>query len=917
MATLTPTAQAVDNSKFKQCSDVSFCRRARDVPVEQQHRFEVLQGTLKLHDGKVVAEMRDNAFVDVHPDHVLTLEVRSLASGMIRMRVTEKNPFPGKKRYEVQDVLLDNIEYTSITDLTKRDENTYSFTFGGAGANKPSEARIQLAPFRLDVYVDGSLAMSANGRGMMHFEHMTTKPLPPQPAANPAPAAAAEDVDPNAVAPAAEVVPETPAIPEGMWEERFQSHHDTKPHGPMSIGLDISFVGAAHVYGIPEHTTSLSLRNTKGEGINELPYRLYNLDVFEYELDKTMALYGAVPLMLAHDAKKTVALFWLNAAETFIDVSDSPNNKGKDSHWFSETGVMDLFFLTGPTPTDIFKQYATLTGTTALPQMFSIAYHQCRWNYKDENDVKQVDAGFDEHKIPYDVIWLDIEHTDGKRYFTWDKTHFPTPEKMQKMIADKQRKMVVIIDPHIKRDSNYYIHSEATSKGLYVKNKLGNDYEGWCWPGSSSYLDFTNPLVRDWWASQFSFDKYIGSTPSLYVWNDMNEPSVFDGPEVSMHKDAIHNNGVEHRDLHNLYGYYYHMATAQGLVERSPNKNDRPFVLSRAFFAGSQRIGAIWTGDNAAQWSHLKAANPMLLSLGLAGITFSGADVGGFFGNPDGELMARWYQAGAFQPFFRGHAHLDARRREPWLFSEPYLSVMRTSIVKRYAFLPLWYTLFHENTISGKPVLRPLWVEFPRQESVFATEDEFMVGDSLLVHPITEQGQSSAHIVLPGDARQTWFDIDTDQRYYASAFDMHTPIEKIPVFQRGGTVVPKKERIRRATPQMKDDPYTLRIALSHDQKASGSLYMDDEHSFDYKRGVYAVRNFTFKDNTLTSTNGDTKGTYKPTNTIERIVIVGLDRAPSKIVIGDKTLTFEYDKTLGKLVIRKPDLPINSDWEIRL
>lgn len=206
---------------------------------------------------------------------------------------------------------------------------------------------------------------------------------------------------------------------------------------------------------------------------------------------------------------------------------------------------------------------------------------------------------------------------------------------MQEDLASRGRKMVTIVDPHIKRDSGYAVHSEAERLDYYVKKKDGGDFEGWCWPGSSSYLDFTDPEVRGWWADRFLPEHYAGSTESLYTWNDMNEPSVFNGPEVSMQKDIKSRAGVEHREWHNLYGFYQQMATAEGHVRRSKGQKGRSFVLSRAFFAGSQRFGAIWTGDNAAQWSHLRASVPMLLSVSSAGLPFAGADVGGFFGNPE------------------------------------------------------------------------------------------------------------------------------------------------------------------------------------------------------------------------------------------------------------------------------------------
>ncbi|CAJ0920474.1 unnamed protein product [Ranitomeya imitator] len=197
-----------------------------------------------------------------------------------------------------------------------------------------------------------------------------------------------------------------------------------------------------------------------------------------------------------------------------------------------------------------------ISGTQMFPPLFSLGYHQCRWNYEDEADVEAVDSGFDDNNIPYDVIWLDIEHTDGKRYFTWDPETFPNPVKMQERLQEKRRKLVVISDPHIKVDPKYPIYKEAKEKGYFVKNVIGQDFEGNCWPGVSSYLDFTNPAVREWYSSQFSFDKYKDSTDVLFIWNDMNEPSVFESPEGTMPKDAVHHQGWDHRDLHNLYGFY-------------------------------------------------------------------------------------------------------------------------------------------------------------------------------------------------------------------------------------------------------------------------------------------------------------------------------------------------------------------------
>ena len=230
---------------------------------------------------------------------------------------------------------------------------------------------------------------------------------------------------------------------EGLWEEKFQSHTDHKPHGPMSVGSDITFPGSKFLYGLPEHASSTVLKNTVGSNAEyEHPYRLYNLDVFEYDLDVPMALYGAVPLLVSQSVKTgTSGVFWFNPSETYIDINDDDSGS-KTSHWMSESGIIDVFFIPGPTPKDFYRQYAKLTGTTPLPPIFSLGYHQCRWNYKDEQDVHQVHDKFEELDYPYDVLWLDIEHTDGKRYFTWDKNLFPNPKTMQEKLWSQGRRMV-------------------------------------------------------------------------------------------------------------------------------------------------------------------------------------------------------------------------------------------------------------------------------------------------------------------------------------------------------------------------------------------------------------------------------------------------------------------------------------------
>ncbi|KAK1338971.1 hypothetical protein QTO34_019640 [Cnephaeus nilssonii] len=698
------------------------------------------------------------------------------------------------------------------------------------------KCHITANPFKVDLVSKEEVVMSINALGQLYFEHLQI-PLKQR----------ATREKENASIDTSQKNQEDL----GLWEEKFGKFVDVKVNGPASIGLDFSLHGFEHLYGIPQHAESHQLKNTGDEDA----YRLYNLDVYGYEIHNKMGIYGSVPYLLAHKLGRTLGIFWLNSSETLVEINTEPavkmgpvdakqNSRSRtDVHWMSESGIIDVFLLTGPTPFDVFKQYSSLTGTQAMPPLFSLGYHQCRWNYEDEQDVKAVDAGFDKHDIPYDVMWLDIEHTEGKRYFTWDKKRFPNPKRMQELLRNKKRKLVVISDPHIKIDPDYSVYTMAKEQGYFVRNHEGGDFEGVCWPGLSSYLDFTNPKVREWYSGLFAFSVYQGSTDILYIWNDMNEPSVFRGPEQTMQKNAIHHGNWEHRELHNIYGFYQQKATAEGLIQRSKGK-ERPFVLTRSFFAGSQKCCV--DRDNRAKWSYLKISIPMLLTLSVTGISFCGADVGGFVGDPEAELLVRWYQAGAYQPFFRGHATINSKRREPWLFGKEHTRLIREAIRERYTLLPYWYCLFYCAHVTAEPIMRPLWVEFPDELETFGVEDEYMLGSALLVHPVTEPKATVVDVFLPG-SNEVWYDSKTFASWEgACTVKIPVALGTIPVFQRGGSVVPIKTTVGKSTGWMTDSPYGLRVALSTKGSAVGELYLDDGHSFQYlQKQQFLHRKFCF------------------------------------------------------------------------
>ena len=661
-----------------------------------------------------------------------------------------------------------------------------------------------------------------------------------------------------------------------------------------------------------------------------------------------MTLYGAIPLMHAHRKDSTVGVFWMNAAETWIDIvkekqSSNPLSLGiggkidTKTHWFSESGLIDIFVFLGPEPRDVLQQYSALTGYTQLPQQFAIGYHQCRWNYVTDEDVKDVDKKMSRSSIPYDVIWLDIEYADGKKYFTWDEHTFPDPLGMQRQLDASQRKLVAIIDPHIKNEANYPVVDALKQQDLAVKNKENVIYEGWCWPGSSHWVDCFNPLARKWWTSLFTYKSFTGTAPNMFLWNDMNEPSVFNGPETTMPKDNLHHGNWEHRDVHNLNGLTFHNASYEALLARD-NPPKRPFVLTRSYYSGSQRLGAMWTGDNQAAWSHLATSLPMILSMNIAGYPFAGADVGGFFGNPSKELLTRWYQAGVFYPFMRGHAHIDTRRREPYVVGEPYTKIITQALRLRYQLLPAWYTAFHTASVSGAPIIRPHFYVHPSDEAGFALEDQFYLGDTgILAKPVVTEGAESVDIYLP--AGYTFYDYFTYKTYTGtgSTCTVPAPLDQIPVLMKAGHIVPRKDRPRKSSGLMKYDPYTLVIILDKEAKASGSLYTDDGESFDYQSGAYIHRHFDFSSGKFSSSvapnpQASSKVAKQYLKTmqdvkVEKLIIVNAPKtwaAREEVDVSEngKERTAELAWFEGKdggadwAVVKNPAVAIAADWVIR-
>ncbi|OUM57717.1 glycoside hydrolase family 31 protein [Piromyces sp. E2] len=481
----------VKKEDFKRCDQSGFCTRQRaygdlvdKTNTGNASPYKVIPDSVELNkkEGYITAKVlktAENTLPDSKPIEVkFNLRLDLLKSGSVRMHFEEAEDTL-KSRFDVSSFALENNKPENAKKIdSKTDKDTISFTFGEN--NDLTTLVLTYNPLKIELVKDGEVALAFNQNGYFNFEEHRSKETPkPEEQQN----EEAQDANQNdnqddqqnanqgnEAAPENENAEATPEISEeerlkqeeiknlientqkNMWSESFKSNTDSKPFGPESIGFDVAFLGYKNVYGIPQHTSPLSLKTTRNTGEYSEPYRLYNLDVFEYIVDSPMAIYGSIPFMLAHKKNQSAGFLFINASEMWIDV-----NKDETStytHWMAESGKLDIIFFVGKTPKDVIKKYMDITGKPALPQLFAIAYHQCRWNYNDEEDVLTVDSKFDEHGIPYDVIWLDIEHTDGKRYFTWDYSKFPDPIGLQDKIALKDdEKTFEMQDQHMVGES--------------------------------------------------------------------------------------------------------------------------------------------------------------------------------------------------------------------------------------------------------------------------------------------------------------------------------------------------------------------------------------------------------------------------------------------------------------------------------
>jgi len=628
-----------------------------------------------------------------------------------------------------------------------------------------------------------------------------------------------------------------------------------------------------HVYGLGEKTTCLDKRG--------LAFEMWNRDPPNYAPGDD-PIYANLPVILGLvDRLDTegrtygYGLLYDHASRGRVDFRD----RMAIAHAPDPGGDLQRSYLFyGPSLRAVLDRYTELTGRPAMLPLWALGYHQNRWSYVPEARVREVAAALRERRIPCEAIHLDIDYMDGFRCFTWDRDRFPDPAGLIADLHAQGFKVVTMIDPGIKVDPRYAVYREGLREGVYCAYPDGRPFRGPVWPGECVWPDFTSPHARAWWGALYRSQVELGVDG---FWNDMNEPSVF-GHGGNTMPDVVRHDwegvGADHCTAHNLYGMQMARASVEGL--RALRPDERPLVISRSVWAGSQRTCTHWLGDNYADWAALRNVPQLVMNLGLSGIPFTGPDTGGFIGAPDPELLIRWNQLSIFTPFFRNHTAKTTPDQEPWALGEECERLSRAAIELRYRLLPYLYTAHWQSTQTGMPLMRPLLLAFQDDpHSVRGTggrspDDVFMAGDALLVAPVYAPGQRERAVTLPPGA---WFDFWDDTPYLdGETLSLAAPLERIPVLVRAGSAIPTWPAMQHTGERPAGSP-ALHLYAGTGQSV---VYEDDGHSWACTEGAYRVTTLHLAwqrtpEGGRLEVRRETKGGYAPGETEIEVVVHGL------------------------------------------
>jgi alpha-glucosidase len=582
----------------------------------------------------------------------------------------------------------------------------------------------------------------------------------------------------------------------------------------------------------------------KGRG-----YVNWNTDNFGYSPDAD-PLYSTVPFYIGLHHQLAYGIFFDNSSRTQFNFGASNDRFASFS---ADAGEMIYYFIGGDNVANIITSYTHLTGRMPLPPLWSIGYQQCRYSYYPDREVISIAENFRERDFPGDAIVLDIHYMDAYKIFTWDPKTFPDPKSMINKLKEHGFEVVVMCDPGIKIEEGYEAYESGLKEDVFIKYPDGQPYSGQVWPGWCHFPDFTKAKTRAWWGEHF--EDYVALGVEGF-WNDMNEIATWGNMLPDVIEFEMEGKKATALEGRNLFGFMMSRSTYEGT--RKLLKNKRPFNLTRSAYAGAQRYTAVWTGDNVAYDAHMLAGVRLVNSMGLSGLAFTGYDIGGFVGNADEKLFARWMAIGAFSPFFRGHSMINSRDSEPWSYGEKVEEISRNFMKLRYRLLPYLYSLFYEASQTGLPINRSLAIDYTFNDLVYdhRYHNQYLFGPSILVAPV-ESTKDLLKVYLPeGD----WYDLFTDELHKGDReIVADCPMEQLPVYVKGSAIIPMREK---AGVNTRDQGDVLEVHVYRGEKENSFvLYEDDGSTFDHEKGSFAKRTLTYSPAQKTITVSQSDGSY--------------------------------------------------------
>ena len=567
----------------------------------------------------------------------------------------------------------------------------------------------------------------------------------------------------------------------------------------------------------------------KGGDLNKKGCYTENFNTDDPETDDdSITYYKTIPFYVALKEEATYGIFFDNSFRSYFDMG---KEMGDRIFFGAIGGQIQYYFIPGENIKEVVKNYTALTGRMEMPPLWSLGYQQCRFSYFSQEEVRELVKTFEEKDIPLDVVYLDIDYMDGFRVMTFKTPNFDDAAGLIGDLKEKGIRTITIIDPGVKVDEEYPVFKRGKEGNHFTKKLDGEMFIGAVWPGNSAFPDFSNKDCREWWKSELK--KFISEHGMDGIWNDMNEPCVFNNDHKTMLETCLHNsdNGViEHKEFHNRYGFEMSRCSKEAQEELHPN--ERGFSMTRATYAGGQRYSSVWTGDNMSLWSQMRMSISMNANLGISGFSFVGNDVSGFGLDSSEELFIRWMEMGPFIPIFRNHSNMYTRRQEPWAFGPRAEKIAKKSIELRYELLPYIYDLYYISHKEGLPIFRPMIMEYEKDMNLLNMREQFMLGENMIVAPVLYEGERSKTVYLP---KGSWFNYFTMEKLQGGKwYKLPCELDEILVFVKEGAIIPTYNKKFR---NVKERPNNILLKV-FGENAKGFHYNDDGHSMEYLEGKY-------------------------------------------------------------------------------